>query len=368
MDRAKSLSIKTSVTLLALLCFGLVVHEFAEETLATFASFKQAGVLALPIPPNVTFNAQDNSSNSAVQWSCQARQDITLSEDFECRQQWLVVIGVFLKAEDWTTRMIIRNTWMSSAEEIFNGSNAGSNSVLVKFVLGKSKTNLSSEQSFFRDMLFLKQPENMNAGKTYHWFSYAVDHYPRAMHIMKADSDSYIRIPQLVAILKRKGTHRTFIGSLNECRHHCGTASRALGDLWQHMWGWGYILAMPLARWIRDSNLAKTYKGGIEDQMTAYWLIQGEVDFEFMPANAIWLEVDHLHQKYPHWDELVLVHALKTPAQFLEVASWFMPSLGSMCTVRPGSLVKRQIPHKSTQCNDWITAETLRTSCTLPNR
>ncbi|KAH7688145.1 Glycosyl transferase family 31 protein [Dioscorea alata] len=121
----------------------------------------------------------------------------------------------------------------------------------------------------FDDIIILDCPENMNDGKTYTYFSSLPmlfngsngDDKPYD-YVMKADDDTYFRLPRLVESLKKMPREDMYYGFV--VPYH------------DYMSGMGYILSWDLVQWISSSNIPRNNSVGHEDMMTGKWMNLGQ--------------------------------------------------------------------------------------------
>ncbi|CAE8688778.1 unnamed protein product [Polarella glacialis] len=106
-----------------------------------------------------------------------------------------LVIAVFSRREDGAFRDVIRKTWMnqSGACALAKGIKPDC-SVYVTFAIAGG----SKEVKFDEDMLVLDTPENMNDGKSFHYFQASSKMFPWATHIAKCDMDVYPYLRSIV--------------------------------------------------------------------------------------------------------------------------------------------------------------------------
>jgi hypothetical protein len=104
----------------------------------------------------------------------------------------VLFIGVFTVAGHVRRRELIRASYRAFAHP---------DATLV-FVVGRTN-ELAEEQARHQDLLLLPCEENMNEGKTLHFFREAGRRYPRHLFYLKADDDTYLNVPDVVATIRR---------------------------------------------------------------------------------------------------------------------------------------------------------------------
>ncbi|KAH7883558.1 glycosyltransferase family 31 protein [Phlebopus sp. FC_14] len=94
-----------------------------------------------------------------------------------------IFVGVFSMDSALERRMLIRTTWASHPRSR-NGAGTGDGGLgtsrtIVRFVLGQPRKGwerrIQTEMELYRDIVILPSPENMNAGKSHAYFSWAAE-------------------------------------------------------------------------------------------------------------------------------------------------------------------------------------------------
>jgi len=76
------------------------------------------------------------------------------------------------------------------------------NQVSTYFVMGKTQANdLAAEQQQYGDLMILTCEENMNEGKTLHFFREASELYPPHQFYLKVDDDTYLHLPDALSTI-----------------------------------------------------------------------------------------------------------------------------------------------------------------------
>ena len=184
-----------------------------------------------------------------------------------------IVIGFMARANDRVTRDIHRSTWMRTSWHA---------DVVPVFAIEWSATaehhSLLAELEHYTDLVLF--PNASLAEKVRRWFGVALQRYPQATHIGKADMDTFIRAPSLWegvrnAEVQAAGAalyYGAFIGAAqcrgapkdtgllsdNTCQRRCccppvrceAIAQRNLtrGACWSYAQGGLYIVSRPLAQ------------------------------------------------------------------------------------------------------------------------
>mmetsp|Transcript_97820 Transcript_97820/g.285494 ORF Transcript_97820/g.285494 Transcript_97820/m.285494 type:complete len:359 (-) Transcript_97820:77-1153(-) len=129
-----------------------------------------------------------------------------------------LVLGLLTVAEDGSFRQVVRETWLRQAGVCYWSLEPKANcSVYAAFVIGKTGTGagrklVSDVNLTARDlrrsrkepgMLVLDTEENMESGKSFVWFSTALEMFPWATHIAKSDMDTYPFLHKLIYRMNR---------------------------------------------------------------------------------------------------------------------------------------------------------------------
>ena len=196
----------------------------------------------------------------------------------------LIVIGFMAHAKDRKTRDMHRSTWMANAWR------AG---VVPVFAIEWSATaehrSLLAELELCADLVLF--PNISLAKKVRRWFGVALQRYPHATHIGKADMDTFVRAPRLWEGVRNAETqaagaslyYGAFLGadqcrgapkdtglsSDDSCLHHCCCppvrckGAERLGVLTQECWSYAqgglYIVSRALAQAIAPRLEALAY-------------------------------------------------------------------------------------------------------------
>ncbi|KZO98768.1 glycosyltransferase family 31 protein [Calocera viscosa TUFC12733] len=226
----------------------------------------------------------------------------------------LLLVGVFSTAGEWEQRAVLRALQA-------RGMNTRSPRVEFKFILGRENATqvkatraVRLEQEAYGDVVLLDTDENMDDGKTFAFFRWAAQlrEGDRPRFVMKADSDTFLVLPNVLASFSTLTCAQnvywgTFWGSCGACYP-------------LYMRGLAYALSWPLVAWLGKAQLGWNDTAGIEDIRTAGW-------FTSLPREEVVQVVDwkrHMGDWYggtiPHDVHTVALHAMKSPAHWLEVA------------------------------------------------
>jgi hypothetical protein len=117
-------------------------------------------------------------------------------------------------------------------------------------------------------------PENMNDGKTYEWFKYAVATFPDSTWIAKMDTDVAVKWERFTSLLNHQTAELQYVGFMNT-HEACGRGPHCpppkcrsmAGSCWVYMSGGFYGVTMPLARTLVTCDYYYSNCHGLEDLM-----------------------------------------------------------------------------------------------------
>lgn len=201
-----------------------------------------------------------------IQWMVYCTAGIQKQEVEEPR----IILGFFSTAreKDKIWRQVHRETH-------FQYSNVCPHCpILSRFILGQPATQderiaLERENQTYGDLILLPIPENMNEGKTYHWWKYAAEHFSTAKYVAKADTDSYVWMHALEQDLERfNGRQSIYYGRMS-CGHRVGCKGNQ-----RFISGGFQVMSIDLVHWIADplNSFVQERIKGYEDLITGEWL------------------------------------------------------------------------------------------------
>ena len=166
-------------------------------------------------------------------------------------QQEKNLIGIMSVALDIERRSLLRSIYKNS-----------SGNFDIYFVIAKPTDEiitdvLNSEQNFNHDLILLDINENMDEGKTYHFFKYVASLPTRYKFYLKADQDAYLHLHN---INKR-------LSSLPESNVYWGRAG-----VDPFMLGMLYGATRDLIQYIAKSKKVAKLIVGNEDRIFGYWI------------------------------------------------------------------------------------------------
>ncbi|KAF5190309.1 Galactosyltransferase family protein [Thalictrum thalictroides] len=243
-------------------------------------------------------------------------KDITTPEyQTRSQAQFSILIGILTRPDGYDRRHFLRLVYGIQSSPIAE--------IDVKFVFcnltkDEQKVFIALEILRFRDIIILNCTENMNAGKTYTYFS----SLPRILHrpydyVMKADDDVFLRLAPLALSLMPLPRNDLYYGFVIPC------ASQ--NPFVDYMSGMGFVLSWDLVVWIGDSCIPANDTNGPEDKLVGKWLKMGNKAknrFSDKPAMYDYPGTNGRcsHELIP---ETVAVHRLKRWDQWLKVLMFF---------------------------------------------
>ncbi|CAM0954054.1 unnamed protein product [Alopecurus aequalis] len=189
-----------------------------------------------------------------------------------------VLIGIQTMPAKYERRNLLRTVYSLQIRE--HPSLAGA--VDVRFVLCNVTSPVdavlvSVEAARYGDILLLNCAENMDGGKTYDFFSTVARAFPNTTtttgarpspydYVMKADDDTYLRLPALVSWLSGAAREDAYLGLEMPCDRE------NFYPFPPFMSGMGYALSWDLVAWVATSETSRRDRVGPEDMWTGRWL------------------------------------------------------------------------------------------------
>ncbi|KAJ3147236.1 hypothetical protein HDU86_008072 [Geranomyces michiganensis] len=225
-----------------------------------------------------------------------------------------VLVGLFTVPEKIQRRALIRATYLQLKPP----------NVDFFFVFGTPSTPenrrlLEWEKRVHGDVMVVPCEENMDGGKTFHFFNYvattfagaAVDSDLQYQFVMKADDDVWLHLPNLAARLDALPTDGTYFG-----REVHGA----------FMAGMGYVLSWDLVAWISDDSFPAENKVGQEDSVLAWWLAKGNQIKNWISEEKEFYDDPSYEQGWAHeyTPGTILIHRLKNDTVFMRASAHFL--------------------------------------------
>ncbi|XP_006655565.1 beta-1,3-galactosyltransferase pvg3-like [Oryza brachyantha] len=183
-----------------------------------------------------------------------------------------VLVGIQTLPGKYERRNLLRTVYSLQARE--QPSLAGS--VDVRFVFCNVTSPVDAvlvalEIIRHGDIIVLDCAENMDGGKTYTFFSTVARAFngtgaPRYDYVMKADDDTYLRLPALVASLRGAAREDAYYGLVMPCDRD------NFYPFPPFMSGMGYALSWDLVQWVATAEESRRDRVGPEDMWTGRWL------------------------------------------------------------------------------------------------
>uniref|UniRef100_A0A0E0L5F3 Hexosyltransferase n=1 Tax=Oryza punctata TaxID=4537 RepID=A0A0E0L5F3_ORYPU len=191
-----------------------------------------------------------------------------------------VLIGIQTLPSKYERRNLLRTIYSLQARE--QPSLAGSVDVRFVFCNVTSPVDavlVSLEVIRHGDIIVLDCAENMDNGKTYTFFSTVARAFntsdgegsgspapPRYDYVMKADDDTYLRLPALVDSLRGAARRDAYYGLQMPCDRE------NFYPFPPFMSGMGYALSWDLVQWVATAEESRRDRVGPEDMWTGRWL------------------------------------------------------------------------------------------------
>ncbi|KAI8827055.1 uncharacterized protein EV422DRAFT_23606 [Fimicolochytrium jonesii] len=185
------------------------------------------------------------------------------------------------------------------------------------FVFGRPNTPeeqhlLEWEHKLYNDIMIIDVEENMDSGKTYHYFTHVAKNVRDGKYkfIMKTDDDVWLHLPNLEKRLQGLPEQGTYFG-------------RAVQN--SFMAGMGYVLSWDLVRWIAEDPFPEENKLGQEDAMVSFWLRRGDVLRNWISEDNEFYDDPQSGQGWAHayTSGTILIHRLKNETMFIDATAHF---------------------------------------------
>ena len=189
----------------------------------------------------------------------------------------------------------------------------------------------------YGDIIVLDCAENMDNGKTYTFFSTVARAFnatttgaaagrPRYDYVMKADDDTYLRLPALAASLRGAAREDAYYGLQMPCDRE------NFYPFPPFMSGMGYALSWDLVAWVAASDLARRERDGPEDMWTGRWFnLAGKARNRYDQAPRMYnykgASPDSCF-RHGFVPDTIAVHMLKDGARWAETLAYFNATAG----------------------------------------
>ncbi|CAN6332176.1 unnamed protein product [Urochloa humidicola] len=179
------------------------------------------------------------------------------------------------------------------------------------------------------DIIVLGCAENMDNGKTYTFFSTVARAFADNNaydYVMKADDDTYLRLPALAASLRGASREDAYYGLQMPCD------TENFYPFPPFMSGMGYALSWDLVRWVASSDMARREQDGPEDMWTGRWFnVAGKAKNRYDNAPRMYnYKGSSPDSCFRHGfvPDTIAVHMLKDNARWAETLSYFNATAG----------------------------------------
>ncbi|GJN15144.1 hypothetical protein PR202_gb02037 [Eleusine coracana subsp. coracana] len=241
-----------------------------------------------------------------------------------------ILIGIQTLPSKHARRNLLRTVYALQAQE---DDPSLSRVVDVRFVFC-NVTNpddavlVALEMIRYGDIMVLDCAENMDNGKTYTFFSTVARAFnttttkkPRYDYVMKADDDTYLRLPTLASSLRGASRTDAYYGLQMPCD------TENFYPFPPFMSGMGYALSWDLVTWVATSELSRRDRVGPEDMWTGRWLnLAGKGKHRYDMAHRMYNykgESPDTCFRHGFVPDTVAVHMLKDDARWAETLAYF---------------------------------------------
>ncbi|KAL5206263.1 hypothetical protein ABZP36_034472 [Zizania latifolia] len=178
-----------------------------------------------------------------------------------------LLIGVLTLPGRYERRHLLRMVYSLQQPEVARRARVDVRFVFCRLAAEEQRVLVALEAMRYSDVVELDCPENMDNGKTHAYFSSVPALFGHGAYdfVMKADDDTFFRLPELAESLSRAPREDLYYGCMVPCDYVRG---------WnEYMSGMGYVLSWDLVEWIVSA--AAEIKGktdGPEDRTLHSWL------------------------------------------------------------------------------------------------
>ncbi|XP_042012166.1 beta-1,3-galactosyltransferase pvg3-like [Salvia splendens] len=234
-----------------------------------------------------------------------------------------LLIGILTRPDSYDRRHFLRLMYATQTQS------TATFTITVKFVLcnltkPEQRAFVALEIMRFDDIIILNCPENMNAGKTYTYFSSLPRilparffHSHRYDYVMKADDDVYLRLEQLATSLSPLPRQDLYYGFVIPCQ--------SMNPFVHYMSGMGFVLSWDLVEWIGASLIPLNHTVGPEDKLVGEWLNRGNKAKNRVSNKPAMYDYPRTNGRCSHdlVPDTIAVHRLKRWEQWLDVLTFF---------------------------------------------
>ncbi|TVU20358.1 hypothetical protein EJB05_36565, partial [Eragrostis curvula] len=234
-------------------------------------SFFSGGGCTRPVPDDADSRAPVKANSLPHEANTTTQDDASRTPAAPNDDDVRILIGILTLPGKYARRHLLRTVYSLQAEE--HPSLAGAVDVRFVFCNVTSPEHavlVALEIIRFGDIIVLDCAENMDDGKTYTFFSTVARAFSsndtRYDYVMKADDDTYFRLPALVSSLRGASREDAYYGLQMPCD------AENFYPFPPFMSGMGYALSWDLVAWVAQSELSRRDRVGPEDLWTGRWL------------------------------------------------------------------------------------------------
>ncbi|TVU20357.1 hypothetical protein EJB05_36564, partial [Eragrostis curvula] len=293
-------------------------------------SFFSGGGCTRPVPDDAAASRAPLKANSLPHEANTTKDDAARTPaDDDVR----LLIGIQTLPGKYARRHLLRAVYSLQVEE--HPSLVGAVDVRFVFCNVTSPDDavlVALEIIRYGDIIVLDCAENMDNGKTYTFFSTVArafsssDTKTRYDYVMKADDDTYFRLPALVSSLRGASREDAYYGLQMPCD------AENFYPFPPFMSGMGYALSWDLVAWVASSELSRRDRVGPEDMWTGRWLnLAGKAKHRYDMAPRMYnYKGSSPDSCFRHGfvPDTIAVHMLKDDARWAETLAYFNATAG----------------------------------------
>ncbi|XP_057536813.1 uncharacterized protein LOC130814685 [Amaranthus tricolor] len=232
-----------------------------------------------------------------------------------------ILVGILTLPDQYNKRHFLRMIYGTQSSE---GARVDLRFVFCNLTKEDQKVLVALEIMQYNDIIILNCKENMNKGKTYTYFSSLPElfkdnegPYPPYHYVLKADDDTYFRVPNLVKSLRTLPREDLYYGYVIPCP--------SMDPFVKYMSGMGYLVSWDIVEWIRESDIPKARLDGPEDKVFGDWMRNGHRGKNRF--NAKWSMYNYPEPQtgctHELWPDTIAVHLLKTQEKWIKTLRYF---------------------------------------------
>ncbi|OAY78209.1 putative beta-1,3-galactosyltransferase 16 [Ananas comosus] len=271
--------------------------------------------------------------------ACRAAAPASAVSDFigigpvAVKPDFRLLIGVLTHPDSYERRQLVRLVYSLKPPGL--AAHIDVRFVFCNLTSDEQEVLVALEIMLHDDIIILDCRENMNFGKTYHYFSSLPKLLDRSSgggrpydYVMKMDDDTYFRLDSLAESLRGKPREDMYYGLEIPCKGEKFPPFPA-----PFMTGMGYVLSWDLVEWVAASEIARNHTIGPEDMLVGMWLSMGG-------RGKNWYGMGRAMYNYKGWNEstncfrhelapdTVAVHMLKNNSRWANTLRYFNVTRG----------------------------------------